>query len=1301
MGFFDGIGKAIGGFVSSVGSAVGGATKAAGDFVGKTVVAPVTKAADDFGKTMSRGWEEGVVKPVTGATKAVTGYFEDKAKTEQKRTQTYNKLVAKNQREKELMYAKYGKDMAEGMMRRGEYYLTASEKQYILEGKFKKEDVPKYWKSSKGVPKRELTPSEVARNQYESMSEGSSKMTSGLTYEKAQAQARTYSSAGFHTKVVKKGDTYNVVYSKYMTIQRGGLAGKILSKVIDSRVTNIEKKFVGKPGFSIVEKYKPTPLIIDQSSKAKAQRFKNIIEQNRTFGKKSMTSDQKFYVEKGYYPGDPVGMRAEEVASLYKPDEIGQAQKRYIRTGSFISELKDKPKKYDIAGYQSYLDTTSLQALELKGHYGKIRQKYETMDYSSGYEYTFVDLSGNTYKASDVSQAKSYRDMIIKQIQDQEQKIEDYRTNLTEQKGETKKWDPRTKVAWKSLTEGTEYYFEPQFEYAGAEDFRKLKKTQEDNPWSLLATAFTPEDPLGIPSLLTTISGQFKEYVLGEKGAVDWARTESLSIKGRAIQRIWDIEKQGGLLTPAGAMWVMETPLTQIALAAAGTKGFAGVTGRIAGLSPKAAIAVQAAGAGYTAYSTGIEAVRIGTLISQGKGYEATRGITNIGLSVVGALGGGYRQTYEYQKMIGQQQRIKGMALTGTEKARLTDMFKLQQQLFKMQGKRPVRPIKVSDVVQSDSDVFHVKRFLGYAQGKKTIKHGGKRYSTISGKYGGKDYEFNEAKFLQGRYIYKRTGKPAYYAPGKLETLAAKDPTIMQRLRPMTRRDLRAKYEIVPGGSAAQEAFLRTRPKGATEGVWARKPGDLDIYFVPKRTLPRPMFEGKSFFSLKDPKRFTGWRKNVMETTGESWVSSFHKTKSWTAKALSEEFWKQPMTDRTGKVIMNAKTSKPQVMADIFDIHTRGKPYMEFSEFGTGYVTKNIRTARGSDFAHQLRFGELAARKFKGGFAPYHAKRGKDYADLIRLAKYYLPKKKQHLITKFESTLPQLSDARKPSIIGPRPGRIGGAGTTSTLPEPKFTWFERKVIRPYATRPGWGVDKKAKVPLKEWAHPLLSEKPKRTPIGVRIFGKERWAKLTYSPFKQKPKHTHVVTSGIPAAELSRGMYYIGERAKGFIVPLIPKTSSIVSKRPRYPSAKVGEPIMAYPFAIPTATSKIISSYPKTKPKKSGITVPFIPSYPPDKPFGEPPFIPSYPPDEPPVPPVYPPDKPPVIPPVVPPNYPPDTPTTTGFFIPQKEKKTPWFTGEERKKKYKIELFEDVLDTGYRYRKWKVPTLEDVLGIKIK
>lgn len=70
----------------------------------------------------------------------------------------------------------------------------------------------------------------------------------------------------------------------------------------------------------------------------------------------------------------------------------------------------------------------------------------------------------------------------------------------------------------------------------------------------------------------------------------------------------------------------------------------------------------------------------------------------------------------------------------------------------------------------------------------------------------------------------------------------------------------------------------------------------------------------------------------------------------------------------------------------LFDIHKLQPPGTPFTQVGTGYTQKPVKTAKGSPFKYQMSIQEQLGRKWASAFAPVHKGRGKDWLDALRIS---------------------------------------------------------------------------------------------------------------------------------------------------------------------------------------------------------------------------------------------------------------------------------------------------------------------------
>lgn len=116
-----------------------------------------------------------------------------------------------------------------------------------------------------------------------------------------------------------------------------------------------------------------------------------------------------------------------------------------------------------------------------------------------------------------------------------------------------REWHPDTKIV-KDVNKGT---FSVSFPYAGAEKYGTYKRSLEGGGFAgLFATAWTPEDFLGVPSAVETIRGD---------------KQKALDIKIQSLARVEDVGKGKWYeRVGKGALWYVESPIGTIGLSIAG-----------------------------------------------------------------------------------------------------------------------------------------------------------------------------------------------------------------------------------------------------------------------------------------------------------------------------------------------------------------------------------------------------------------------------------------------------------------------------------------------------------------------------------------------------------------------------------------------------------------------------------------------------------------------------------------------------------------------------------------------------------
>jgi hypothetical protein len=187
---------------------------------------------------------------------------------------------------------------------------------------------------------------------------------------------------------------------------------------------------------------------------------------------------------------------------------------------------------------------------------------------------------------------------------------------------------------------GTKAFFD-SFEYHGAENYGSYRKALEKSDFGgLLATAFTPQDPLGLASAYYTATGD------KEKG---------VDVKIKAMQGVADVKeawKQGPSLNALNASlgWYASMPLSQIAISAVS----GGVVGKGLGYAtkvlPRVATAGKIIGLGAGAYLGYEQGKQMYGQYERGEYGELLGGLVSAGLTMYAGA-----KTFQEGNVRGQQ----------------------------------------------------------------------------------------------------------------------------------------------------------------------------------------------------------------------------------------------------------------------------------------------------------------------------------------------------------------------------------------------------------------------------------------------------------------------------------------------------------------------------------------------------------------------------------------------------------------------------------------------------------------------
>ena len=346
------------------------------------------------------------------------------------------------------------------------------------------------------------------------------------------------------------------------------------------------------------------------------------------------------------------------------------------------------------------------------------------------------------------------------------------------------------------------------------------------------------------------------------------------------------------------------------------------------------------------------------------------------------------------------------------------------------------------------------------------------------------------------------------------------------------------KFKIIQGGSSAQETFMLNQ----------RQPHDIDF--------------------LIKPRRFAGMRARLsrLGVKEASRITEF--------KAALQEAGLDP---------------------ELFDIHDYVKPGTPFTQIGTGYTQKAVRTQKGDIFKYRMGIQEQAGRKWASATAPVHEYRGKDWIDAMRISaeKWKATPQNKALYSRLQKWQPQVSETGKftgPSYFEKYP---------QLAPKTKFTLFE-KGIRRWGT-PLTDLSSSKEFPITEagktWGPKL--ETPYRYPDwakGVKFFsiagvspalGPEKYPVLTYSgigaissryPYGKQPKRPTKPIQKYPIQKTKKRVYITS-------TDKYPKLTTPSQKYPTYPPQKSYPPYpppgkkQTYPPYYPTP------GYPYTPPTK--------------------------------------------------------------------------------------------------------------------
>ena len=301
-------------------------------------------------------------------------------------------------------------------------------------------------------------------------------------------------------------------------------------------------------------------------------------------------------------------------------------------------QLTTEPKVFDKqnAIQEIFYNNKSLLD-DASNNYSKAAQSLRDTQFDPNLTYTIYDEKTNATTQMSGSAAQQWA----------QQKITDYDklSNEYQQKSNellragidaSTEWHPDTKVTRNIMGE-----YQIDFPYAGAEHYGSLKQSLDQSGFGgLLATAFTPEDPLGLTSAFYTATGN-------KQAAIDSKIKSMARVQHMEDIRTGKIEGKGlGDWFMEAGSWYIENPITQIGLSAVGGevigKGVGFASGYLTGAGRLGAVqalkyGTKAAG-GLMVVPSGIS---IYSDVQAGKGGEALGKAGVLGLSFIGGLGAG------------------------------------------------------------------------------------------------------------------------------------------------------------------------------------------------------------------------------------------------------------------------------------------------------------------------------------------------------------------------------------------------------------------------------------------------------------------------------------------------------------------------------------------------------------------------------------------------------------------------------------------------------------------------------------
>lgn len=224
----------------------------------------------------------------------------------------------------------------------------------------------------------------------------------------------------------------------------------------------------------------------------------------------------------------------------------------------------------------------------------------------------------------------------------------------------------------------------------------------------------------------------------------------------------------------------------------------------------------------------------------------------------------------------------------------------------------------------------------------------------------------------------------------------ANNPTQQERLLRFLQDPEIKKTKIVLGGSSAMYTYEQGRP-----------PKDIDLWIKPRTSIG-----------------FEGYKPTI------------------TRESLSGE-----------KGFIRNKMREYGMDLDIYDVHDLPKPGSTLDKLGVGYTQRPIRSAPGSPFKYQLRFSELATRKFKETLAPEKLGRGKDWLDAIKISAEHFNESKKLSPMKYAKYLQKtgqikleigkgVAESRSPGAVG-----IYASGSKETIPFYKSLGYEKEFYK--------------------------------------------------------------------------------------------------------------------------------------------------------------------------------------------------------------------------------------------------------------